>query len=794
MGPISRLITLTRVRLLALTLVVLALVPGLAGAQSPPRPIEPSPPPPCLDCWWPVAPVAVLERLEARVTVTDGVIATSYRLHLTNPNRPFDLMQPGPGAEARIVVPVPAGASVTDLLLLGGPETLEGRVLDPEQALRIYEQIVRRQIDPALLRSLGDDLYEVRAFPIPPGEQRELRFTVTSPLLADGDQVLIEVPWARMSPLPASASLSVDVDVPWEVRSAFAPGLDIEIDRESGDGMRIDWESPDGWTPRGSLRLYLTGGAGLVDTRLLSYRLANEDGYFALLLAPQVEVDRAVERDIVLVLDTSGSMSGSKIEQAKSAAAFVLGRLNDGDRFAIVSFSRNVRVFGEGLHPDGDADLGIAFVERLIAAGGTNISGALDRALSLLGGDRPASVIFLTDGLPTAGITQVAGILDLTERVAPRRVQLFAFGVGYDVDTVLLDALTTQLTGTSHYVAPDERIDVEVSRLFERISTPVLTDVEVEIEGIETFDIAPAQVRGIFAGSQALITGRYEGSGEATVIVRGNSTDGAERLTYRVSFPRRDTADPAIAQIWAQRRVADLLTELRIEGPREALLEQIVEIATRFGIVTPYTAYLAEEPELRLTPQAARESLDSAAAAPSSGASAVAGASALEDLRSGAFDSGAEAIRIAGSYSYYYADGVWARSDFDPAGETVEVTVGSAEFAALIEQDADIASAAALGERVIVLGPQGWVTIVWPAVESVDPPAVLPQVVSAVTGSGTRSGGGQQIPPASGVETPDGAADGEGAGGALMLGLGLVSLVVVAGLGGYSYRRLRAVS
>ena len=163
MGPISRLITLA--------LVLLVLMPGVAGAQTPPRPPEPLPPPPCLGCWWPVAPVAELERLEARVAVTDGVIATSYRLHLTNPNRPFDLRQPGPGAEARIVVPVPAGASVTDLVLLGGPETLEGRVLDSEEALRIYEQIVRRQIDPALLRSLGDDLYEVRAFPIPPGER-----------------------------------------------------------------------------------------------------------------------------------------------------------------------------------------------------------------------------------------------------------------------------------------------------------------------------------------------------------------------------------------------------------------------------------------------------------------------------------------------------------------------------------------------------------------------------------------------------------------------------------------------
>ncbi len=114
------------------------------------------------------------------------------------------LPAPAP-AEARIVVPVPPGSSVVDLVLAGGPETLEGRLLDAGDAQRIYEEIVRRQIDPALLRSLADDLYEVRAFPVPLGEERQVSFTVVTPLVADGDQALIELPWSRMSPRPAAA-------------------------------------------------------------------------------------------------------------------------------------------------------------------------------------------------------------------------------------------------------------------------------------------------------------------------------------------------------------------------------------------------------------------------------------------------------------------------------------------------------------------------------------------------------------------------------------------------------------
>ena len=131
----------------------------------------------------------------------------------------------------------------------------------------------------------------------------------------------------------------------------------------------------------------------------------------------------------------------------------------------------------------------------------------------MLDGERPGTVIFLTDGLPTAGIEDPDGILDLAAMVAPERAQLFAFGVGYDVDTVLLDALSGQHVGTSHYVTPEERIDTEVQRLFEQVSTPVLTDVEIAIEGVETYDIAPEVMAGIFAGNQALLTGRYDGVG-----------------------------------------------------------------------------------------------------------------------------------------------------------------------------------------------------------------------------------------------------------------------------------------
>ncbi len=700
--------------LIGALIATIALIPAVASAQ---QPIDPPilPPDRCFDCWWPVMPVASLDRFEAEMDVTDGLLVSRYRLELSNPHEGL--------AEGRIVVPVPAGSSVTDLVLSGGPETLEGRVLDADEAQRLYDEIVRRLIDPALLRSLGDDLYEVRAFPVPAGEERAVSFTVTSPLVALDEQVLLEIPWARMSPRPAAAAVSIDIDVPWAVRSVLAPGLNLDVDRESAGELTASWESSAGWAATSNLRVYVAGGEGLIDTRALAYRERGEDGFFALLFAPVLEIDEAVARDLVLVLDTSGSMEGEKIEQARDAAAYVLERLGEDDHFAVVSFSRSIRVFGDGLEDSDRANAAIDYVDGLDAAGGTNIADALDTAFELLDGERPSTVIFLTDGLPTVGVQHTDTILDLASGAAPDRAQLFAFGVGNDVDTVLLDALATRFVGTSHYVTPDERIDAEVGRLYERVSTPVLTDVEIEIDGGEVEALAPRAIAGLFAGQQALLTGRYAEPGPMSVVVRGNSFDGPEVFEYSIDLPERETSEPAVAQLWAQRRVANLLTEVRIEGPRDSLIEEIVELATRFGIVTPYTSYLAEEPELALASDDALTAFsERAAAAPSSGADAVAGAADLEELRDGAFEGDADAaatVRQLGARSYYLIDGAWTRDGYRPELDVTPVTVGSAAFAALVEAEPEIASAAALGGRVITLAADGtWVELSWPDAES----------------------------------------------------------------------------
>ena len=734
----SPVLRLTARRFAGLMIALALLLPVPLLAQAPPEP------PIFIDG-------AQLDLLEIDVDVRDAAAIARYRLHLTNPG---DFL-----AEGRIVVPVPPGSAVTDLVLSGGPETLEGRLLDAGDAERIYQEIVRRLIDPALLQALSDTLYEVRAFPVPPGEA-SVSFTVTTPLTADGDQVRVALPWSRMSPQPARAAVSVDIDVSWEVRAAVAPTYALDSERRDDGRLMLSWESASDWIPSADFTLYLSGGEGLLSTQLLAHRPGDEDGYFTLLFAPDTQPDARVDRDVVIVLDVSGSMEGDKLDQARDAAAFILERLGPDDRFAIVAFSRGVEVFGDGLHPAQDAPDAAAFLDHLRAAGGTNIAAAVGTAFDLATGDRPATVVFLTDGLPTVGPEDVASILSIAEGSARPRTQMFTFGVGFDVDTILLDSLASGFLGTSHYVTPDETIDAEVGRLFERIATPVLTNVEIDFQGGGVHDLGPERITGIFAGAQILLTGRYADPGEATVTVRGDTAAGRESFVYDVTFPERNSGDATVAQLWAQQRVADLITELRVEGVRDSLIAQIVEIATRFGIVTPYTSYLAEEPVIAFEAGAAADAVaEQAAAAPASGADAVRAAGGVEDLRSGDFELGADRVRVLGDRSFILRDGVWTDTGYD-GSDPQNVTVGSAAFASLVEAREDLLAASALGPVVIAAGPERWVRITWPDAGAVDA-VTLPQIEAPAADGGN---GGNAGTAASGREDTS-SSGGDGANG-----------------------------
>ena len=416
-----------------------------------------------------------------------------------------------------------------------------------------------------------------------------------------------------------------------------------ELDRERRDGrlvVRLNEELV------GELSVFLPLARRGVGLTVAAHRPAGERGYVMLMLSPG-RLDAAPEpRDVTVVVDVSGSMASEKIEQARSAIVALLGTLDVRDRFRVVAFSNAVRVESEGWRNAEIRQIADArtWVERLEAEGGTNIEGALHEAFEVAPGEgRLPVVIFLTDGLPTVGERNPERIAAEAER-ARGRTRVFAFGVGHDVNTHLLDRLSAVARGATDYVQLGESVERALSLLAAKIRHPVLTDLEIAGAPVRLREIYPVSLPDLFEGQELVVFGRYEGDGDGELAVTGRRADVGERFTATASFPRWGEENAYLPRLWASRKLGHLTRQAWLEGATGSLVDEIKETALRYGLPSEYTAYLVEEPQtlaqggVRGTGGGRREANFGAAAPPATaaeaqGAGAVAAASRARLLR-----------------------------------------------------------------------------------------------------------------------------------------------------------------
>jgi Ca-activated chloride channel family protein len=658
-------------------------------------------------------PVPAGDRLDIRsrhvdVTIADQVAATRIDQVFHNPN---DWT-----AEAVSFFPIPGGATIEAFAMEVDGEPVEAEILSAEEARRIYVDIVRERRDPALLEYAGRGAIRASVFPIPPGEDRTIAIEYREILPVEGGLVRYTCPLGteRFSATPVEeASVHVEVESNAPIRAIYSPTHDIAVDREGDRRFSAGWEASD-LTPETDFELLYGVSDQAIGVNLISHRDPESgEGTFLLLAAPGIAADQpTVAKDIIVVLDTSGSMEGDKIAQARDAAGYILDNLNAEDRFAIVEFSTGVRQYDDEPRPASDAEDAIAWVRRLEATGGTDINPALLEAMQIADAERPTYIIFLTDGLPTEGETDVSAILANIREAAPDNVRLFAFGVGYDVDTVLLDTLARDHHGSSAYVEPGERIDETVSAFYARVSTPLLTNVELVVNGPTIEEVYPRPLPDIFAGSQLIVTGRYREGDTATIRLTGEVDGERQSYTYDDIRFRESGGDDSLPRLWATRKIGYLLTEIRLRGENPELVDAIVDLSIRYGIVTPYTSYLITEDDI-LTEEgradAAREVAD-AAAPLESGEAAVGQSQAVatmaeSDTAAPVSVESAEgnALRVVGSRAFVRQGGVWIQTMFDPSRMvTVKVQFAGDDYFALLDRYPDLAGAFALGDRVIV--------------------------------------------------------------------------------------------
>lgn len=560
-----------------------------------------------LSLFFPFAPVAAAQRpvdatlLRAHVRIVDGVASTRLALTLTN-----DGAEP---AEATWLLPLPPGSVADDFRMTIGGERVRGEVLDEREARGVYEGIVRARRDPGLLEHVGRGCLRARVFPIPARGTLEVEvgYREILPRTAGMCRWALEVGSAGLDAgAPEQVVLELELESRHALHNAFSPSAGLQVVALDDHRVRATYEGSA--APNGELALMYALAEQDFGLDLLSTRARGADeGTFLMLLSPRRELGEAVEakREIVFALDTSGSMSGPKIEQARGALRLFLRSLAPQDRFGVVPFATEARPFFRTTVP-ADAkhvDEALARAERLRAEGGTNLADALRSALALdaRAGEHVPLVVLLTDGLPSVEITDVQELLARAREWNRSKARIFVFGVGDDVNTLLLDTLADESGGARGYVREREDIELAAGDLFAAIAHPVLTDLELRVEGAELLRLVPKRLPDLFHGGRLVVAGRYRGTGPCTVRLSANHRGARREFEYRAEL----AADPVegldfVPSLWAERRVAFLLDEIRLRGGTTELADEVRALGVEHRIVTPYTSHLILEEGLDL--------------------------------------------------------------------------------------------------------------------------------------------------------------------------------------------------
>jgi Ca-activated chloride channel family protein len=533
-------------------------------------------------------------------TVIEGQTATTTLTQVFyNPNQ-WQL-------EGTYMFPLPPEAAISDFQMTMDGKMVKGELLPADKARTIYRETVRRMIDPGLLEYAGRGLFQASVFPILPQQDLTIKFSYSELLTYDSGLVKFHYPLRTHGycDLPVG-TISAKLTLKGEqaLRTIYSPTHSVEVIRKGDKEAVIGLELKDN-KPANDFELYYGYDDSALATSVLSYREGDDAGYFLALLTPKIELseDEILPKDVIVVLDTSGSMDeDGKIDQARKALKFLVNKLNEKDRFALVTFATESRRLHDKLTlctAEAREDA-LSKIEKLTATGGTNLEGAIRDAYAIAkaGEDamRPCYVILLSDGIPTMGeTTDVKALAKIARDNRASNVRMFPFGVGNDVNTWLLDTLAEENKGQREYVKPREDMEVKVSNFANKIAAPVLADVKLRIDGAEMHDLHPQIPGDVFAGTQLSVLGRFDKPGKHTLLLEGTVNGEKRAFEYSVELAAADTGKAYLPRMWAVRRVGYLMDQINLKGENEELKKEIIRLGTQFGIVTPYTSFLVIE-------------------------------------------------------------------------------------------------------------------------------------------------------------------------------------------------------
>lgn len=666
-----------------------------------------------------------------QATLTDQVL--HYEVDETFTNRGGGL------GEVDYYFPLPPNAAFEDLKLSINGEMVSGEVMNANQARAIYEDIVRRRRDPALVEWMGQGLLHARIFPIGPGEEKRVVVRFQSVVSREGDAVRVD--YKRPAPVPYSvrqqaAAYDTDGESSFTLRYPAGAGYGAPYSPTHSLVVRTS----------GDMRTVGVDGAGRDITILLPVARtkepaisvltnapSDERGYALITIAPPAVLPQSLPRDVTFVVDVSGSMSGRKIAQARDAGKALLATLGPRDRFRLIDFDTDVRTFRDAFSDATPANIEAAdrYLDALEAHGSTNIEGALRAALGTArdtdgadDGGRVQLVLFLTDGEPTVGERDPKTLSALASSMRGAR-HVFTFGLGADVNASLLEQVALQGHGTSSFVRPDEDLERSVSVVASRLRDPVLADVHVEAKGIALSSVMPAMIPDLFAGQSIVLLARYQGSGHATIRVSGRTAHGPASWAHELDFPARSRDNSFIPRLWATQRVGWLTAERRAQGPSPEVDDEIKSLGERYGIPTELTSYLVREPmTVGLPTPASPQPVGSAGVRARASASpremgfeaakqatamrassSLAAADSVSDAYAAASPRSATVRRVANRMFERQSDtSAWMDRGYRAGMARIRIQAYSAAYFELVETLPELRAVFALGDNVVVAG------------------------------------------------------------------------------------------
>lgn len=546
-----------------------------------------------------IAQAVQVTGVEGRIEIADQVAVTTLDIALRNPA--------GRAQEAEMLVPVPEGAVLKGFDFEGGGAEGTARLLPREEARRIYDSIVAQTRDPALLEFVGHAVVKSSVFPVPAHGTQKVRVTYEQLLEADGARLDYVLP----------RSEAVEYAVPWKltlrarsaarIASVYSPSHEIAVKQQpGGTGASVTCETRDPGAFRVSL---LRETKDEMTASLLAYPDPKiGGGYFLVMIAPpKPRADtKPMKREVTLVIDRSGSMAGPKLDQVKAAALQVVEGLEDGEGFNVIVYNEAVEMFAPQpvIKNAETTRQAREYIGALRVSGGTNIHDSVVEALR----QKPVEgmlplVLFLTDGLPTIGQTSEKAIREAVAKGNPHQRRVFTFGVGVDVNTPLLSRIARETRASAEFVLPKEDVEVKVGRVFERLRGPLLTRPTLRVleDPNRVSDLIPAPLPDVFEGEQILLSGTYRGEAPLHFQLAGGSAEGERKFDFTFNLDKASTANAFVARLWASNKIAvlsDAIRDLGADGgtgDTSELVKEIVRLSTQFGILTEYTAFLAEE-------------------------------------------------------------------------------------------------------------------------------------------------------------------------------------------------------